>query len=61
MKTTIAALAVGLLAGMLLSPARAVGAPDGSINDSLNRIATALKDLSRNVDDQRTVCECRCK
>lgn len=61
MKTTIAALGVGLLLGGLFSPTQAIGASDGSINDSLNRIAEALKEISRNVDNQRTVCECRCK
>jgi hypothetical protein len=60
-KTTAAALSVGLLVGLLLAPTKAIGASDGSINDSLMKIADALKEISRNVDDQRTVCECRCK
>jgi hypothetical protein len=62
-RTAIAALVIGLLGGLLLSPPRALGSGNDvsdSMATSLDRIATALKEISRNVDN-RNVCECRCK
>lgn len=62
-RTAIAALVIGLLGGLLLSPPRALGSGSDvsdSMATSLDRIATAIKEISRNVDN-RNVCECRCK
>jgi hypothetical protein len=67
-KKALAALGIGLFAGLLASPSRALGSGDlgygsvlGAIHESLQRIDSTLKELSHNVDDQKTVCECRCK
>ncbi len=66
-RKVMAALGIGLLAGLLASPSRALGGGGdfgselSALNESLQRIASTLKEISRNVDDQKTVCECRCK
>jgi hypothetical protein len=58
----VGSLAVGLLAGSAgQALASSAGGDLGPIYTSLERIVNELKNISRNVDDQRTVCECRCK
>ena len=59
-------LMLGLIGGSFFTAATAVGGPSastdaGAVVAELGRISSAVKELSRTVDNQRVSCECRCK